>query len=81
MATPGRLNDHLENTKGFSLRGLRYLVLDEADRLLDMDFGPVIDKILKVRVRLRILTNSHFIDIKRFRFFPENATRSCLVRR
>jgi ATP-dependent RNA helicase DDX47/RRP3 len=49
VATPGRLNDHLENTKGFSLRGLRYLVLDEADRLLDMDFGPVIDKILKVR--------------------------------
>ncbi|KAG8704773.1 ribosomal RNA processing protein [Ceratobasidium sp. 395] len=47
VATPGRLNDHLENTKGFSLRGLRYLVLDEADRLLDMDFGPVIDKILK----------------------------------
>ncbi|TDL27389.1 DEAD-domain-containing protein [Rickenella mellea] len=48
VATPGRLNDHLESTKGFSLRGLKYLVLDEADRLLDMDFGPVIDKILKV---------------------------------
>lgn len=26
VATPGRLIDHLENTKGFSLRGLRYLV-------------------------------------------------------
>ncbi|EPQ58191.1 DEAD-domain-containing protein [Gloeophyllum trabeum ATCC 11539] len=48
VATPGRLVDHLENTKGFSLRGLRYLVLDEADRLLDMDFGPAIDKILKL---------------------------------
>ncbi|KAK1232290.1 ribosomal RNA processing protein [Marasmius sp. AFHP31] len=47
VATPGRLNDHLENTKGFNLRSLKYLVLDEADRLLDMDFGPVIDKILK----------------------------------
>ncbi|KAG8690709.1 ribosomal RNA processing protein [Ceratobasidium sp. 423] len=53
VATPGRLNDHLENTKGFALRGLRYLVLDEADRLLDMDFGPVIDKILKVLPRER----------------------------
>ncbi|GAA5831572.1 hypothetical protein JCM11251_000753 [Rhodosporidiobolus azoricus] len=48
VATPGRLQDHLENTKGFSLRTLKYLVLDEADRLLDLDFGPVIDKILKV---------------------------------
>ncbi|KAF8633063.1 hypothetical protein AX15_001538 [Amanita polypyramis BW_CC] len=48
VATPGRLEWHLENTKGFSLRGIKFLVLDEADRLLDMDFGPVIDKILKV---------------------------------
>jgi ATP-dependent RNA helicase DDX47/RRP3 len=48
IATPGRLLDHLENTKGFSLRDLKYLVMDEADRLLDMDFGPVIDRILKV---------------------------------
>ncbi|TRM61874.1 P-loop containing nucleoside triphosphate hydrolase protein [Schizophyllum amplum] len=48
VATPGRLDDHLEKTKGFNLRGIKFLVLDEADRLLDMDFGPVIDKILKV---------------------------------
>ncbi|KAG5647175.1 ribosomal RNA processing protein [Asterophora parasitica] len=48
VATPGRLIDHLENTKGFSLRNIKFLVLDEADRLLDMDFGPIIDKILKL---------------------------------
>ncbi|KAK0210634.1 P-loop containing nucleoside triphosphate hydrolase protein [Desarmillaria ectypa] len=48
VVTPGRLSYHLENTKGFNLRSLKYLVLDEADRLLDMDFGPVIDKILRV---------------------------------
>jgi ATP-dependent RNA helicase DDX47/RRP3 len=48
IATPGRLLDHLENTKGFSLRSLKYLVLDEADRLLDLDFGPILDKILKI---------------------------------
>ncbi|KAJ2756065.1 ribosomal RNA processing protein [Coemansia pectinata] len=53
VCTPGRLQDHLENTKGFSLRTLKYLVMDEADRLLDMDFGPKIDQILKVIPRER----------------------------
>ncbi|KAL8758342.1 MAG: hypothetical protein Q9199_001553 [Rusavskia elegans] len=53
VATPGRLLDHLENTKGFSLRSLKYLVLDEADRLLDLDFGDILDKILKVLPRER----------------------------
>ena len=38
VATPGRLVDHLENTKGFNLRSLKYLVMDEADRILNMDF-------------------------------------------
>lgn len=53
VATPGRLMDHLENTKGFSLRTLKFLVMDEADRLLDLDFGMIIDKILKVLPRER----------------------------
>lgn len=48
VATPGRLVDHLENTKGFSLRALKYLVMDEADRILNMDFEQEVDKILKV---------------------------------
>lgn len=53
VATPGRLRDHLENTKGFSLNKLKYLVMDEADRLLDLDFGPILDKILQVLPRER----------------------------
>ncbi|RLV91588.1 ATP-dependent rRNA helicase RRP3 [Spathaspora sp. JA1] len=48
VATPGRIMDHLETTKGFKLKDLKYLVMDEADRLLDMDFGPALDKILKI---------------------------------
>ena len=47
VATPGRLMYHLENTKGFNLRQLQYLVMDEADRLLDLNFGKEIDRILK----------------------------------
>ncbi|CAI9752795.1 unnamed protein product [Fraxinus pennsylvanica] len=53
VATPGRLVDHLSNTKGFSLRALKYLVLDEADRLLNEDFEKTIDEILGVIPRER----------------------------
>ncbi|XP_056462622.1 probable ATP-dependent RNA helicase DDX47 [Gadus chalcogrammus] len=53
IATPGRLIDHMENTKGFSLRSLKFLVMDEADRILNMDFETEVDKILKVIPRDR----------------------------
>ena len=46
VATPGRLVDHLENTKGFHLRGCRCLVMDEADRMLSMDFERELDQIV-----------------------------------
>uniref|UniRef100_A0A2M4BL96 RNA helicase n=1 Tax=Anopheles marajoara TaxID=58244 RepID=A0A2M4BL96_9DIPT len=53
IATPGRLVDHLENTKGFSLKALKYLVMDEADRILNMDFEVEVNKILRVIPRER----------------------------
>ena len=53
VGTPGRVVDHLSNTKGFNLNKLKHLVLDEADRLLNMDFEQEIDQILKVIPRDR----------------------------
>jgi len=47
VATPGRLLQHLEQTPGFGLEELRVLVLDEADRLLDMGFKENINAILE----------------------------------
>ncbi|KAL6603981.1 hypothetical protein ACP70R_044342 [Stipagrostis hirtigluma subsp. patula] len=48
VATPGRLRDHMENTPGFATRlmGVKVLILDEADRLLDMGFRTDIEKIV-----------------------------------
>ncbi|XP_022855766.1 ATP-dependent RNA helicase-like protein DB10 isoform X2 [Olea europaea var. sylvestris] len=46
IATPGRLNDILEMGR-ISLHQISYLVLDEADRMLDMGFEPQIRKIVK----------------------------------
>jgi ATP-dependent RNA helicase DDX47/RRP3 len=46
VGTPGRVVDHLTATKGFTLKHVRVLVLDEADRLLNMDFEEELDQIL-----------------------------------
>jgi ATP-dependent RNA helicase DDX51/DBP6 len=39
VTTPGRLMEHLDTTRGFSVADLKFLVVDEADRLLASDFS------------------------------------------
>jgi len=46
IATPGRLADHIENNSTFSLAKVKYLVLDEADRLLAGGFDGQLSAIL-----------------------------------
>lgn len=46
VGTPGRINDHLERGN-MMLHDTSILVLDETDRMLDMGFGPQIDRIIK----------------------------------
>ena len=47
VATPGRFLAHLQETEGVAakMKGVKFLVLDEADRLLDMGFSRDINKI------------------------------------
>ncbi|KAF9062426.1 P-loop containing nucleoside triphosphate hydrolase protein [Rhodocollybia butyracea] len=47
VATPGRLLDHLQNTSTFNVSKCRWLVLDEADRLMELGFEETITGILK----------------------------------
>ena len=52
IATPGRLQDFIDR-KLVDLRQIRILVLDEADRMLDMGFLPAVQRILSVLPRER----------------------------
>jgi superfamily II DNA/RNA helicase len=47
VATPGRLEDLIERGH-FNLKNIEILVLDEADRMLDMGFKPPVDRIVKM---------------------------------
>jgi len=46
VATPGRLLQHLDQTAGFECQNLQILVLDEADRILDMGFAKALNAIV-----------------------------------
>lgn len=46
ICTPGRLVDHLRYTKGFTLKHLQWLVIDEADRLLNESFQEWVDVVM-----------------------------------
>ncbi|KAH0479807.1 MAG: uncharacterized protein KVP18_001702 [Porospora cf. gigantea A] len=48
IATPGRLLDHLQNTRGFVVSNLLMLIVDEADRILEIGFEDELSAILEL---------------------------------
>ncbi|MCJ1415147.1 ATP-dependent RNA helicase ddx18 [Xylographa parallela] len=48
IATPGRLLDHLQNTQGFIYKNIKALIIDEADRILEVGFEDEMKQIVKV---------------------------------
>ena len=59
VATPGRLADHIDNTKSIDFRFVRWLILDEGDRLMDLgfedDLKKTINALKKVDIEKRTL--------------------------
>ncbi|PPR90555.1 hypothetical protein GOBAR_AA30135 [Gossypium barbadense] len=52
VATPGRLLDHLQNTKRFIHKNLKCLMIDEADRILEANFEEEMKQIIKYLPKL-----------------------------
>eukprot|EP00005_Dracoamoeba_jomungandri_P003800 CAMPEP_0174256176 /NCGR_PEP_ID=MMETSP0439-20130205/5439_1 /TAXON_ID=0 /ORGANISM="Stereomyxa ramosa, Strain Chinc5" /LENGTH=583 /DNA_ID=CAMNT_0015338683 /DNA_START=41 /DNA_END=1792 /DNA_ORIENTATION=+ len=48
VGTPGRLLDHLQNTRGFNFANLAMLIIDEADRMLEIGFEEEMTQIVKL---------------------------------
>lgn len=78
IATPGRLIDMMESNNT-NLRRVTYLVLDEADRMLDMGFDPQIRKIVS-HVRLLTSVSASLICVYSSCFVFYNLLKTCECR-
>ncbi|KAI0101508.1 DEAD/DEAH box helicase [Nemania sp. FL0031] len=63
VATPGRLADHLDNTKVLDVGTVRWLVLDEGDRLMEMGFEDELKSIVS-KIRKEELKSSNKDGVK-----------------
>lgn len=59
IATPGRLSDHLQNTKVLKLSTVRWLVLDEGDRLMELGFEDDIQKVITQLGKAEVATKTY----------------------
>lgn len=61
VATPGRLIDHLDSTPGFTLQHLQFLVIDEADRLVNQPYQQWVGRVLDASNVANKLNVSEFV--------------------
>ena len=77
VGTPGRILDHLQNTENFPMSHLQWIVMDEADRLLDMGFEQKITKIVSLLNDVRCKQSK---TIEPLKFLLCSATLSMKIR-
>lgn len=81
VATPGRLIDHMKNTPSFSLDNIEILVLDEADRMLEVGFQLELEEIVRgcPKERQTMLFSATLSDdvsgLMRLSLSPSNTTK------
>ncbi|XP_027552526.1 ATP-dependent RNA helicase DDX51 [Neopelma chrysocephalum] len=76
VATPGRLTDHIRQTPGFSLTQLRFLIIDEADRMIDDMHQNCLNQIVKAAFQVEDDSGSNML-FQRTKPGPITAASSC----
>ncbi|GAB0196884.1 ATP-dependent RNA helicase DDX51 [Grus japonensis] len=76
VATPGRLTDHISQTPGFSLTELRFLIIDEADRMIDDMHQNCLNQIVKAAFQVENDSGSNVL-FQRTKPGPLTAASSC----
>ncbi|XP_005054824.1 PREDICTED: ATP-dependent RNA helicase DDX51 isoform X1 [Ficedula albicollis] len=76
VATPGRLTDHINQTPGFSLAQLRFLIVDEADRMIDDMHQNCLNQIVKAAFQGENDSGSNML-FQRTKPGPVTAASSC----
>ncbi|XP_074966858.1 ATP-dependent RNA helicase DDX51 isoform X2 [Phalacrocorax aristotelis] len=76
VATPGRLTDHINQTPGFSLTQLRFLIVDEADRMIDDMHQNCLNQIVKAAFQVENYSGSNMF-FQRTKPGPITAASSC----
>ncbi|XP_076209298.1 ATP-dependent RNA helicase DDX51 [Aptenodytes patagonicus] len=76
VATPGRLTDHIRQTPGFSLTQLRFLIVDEADRMIDDMHQNCLNQIVKAAFQVENDSGSNML-FQRTKPGPVTAASSC----
>ena len=77
IATPGRLLDHLQNTPGFIYRNIKALVIDEADRILEVGFEDEMYVLLPFNRSTDVRADTGMrLGAKLSRSFPKRRGRS-----
>ncbi|XP_011797117.1 PREDICTED: ATP-dependent RNA helicase DDX18-like [Colobus angolensis palliatus] len=77
VATPGRLLDHMQNTPGFMYKNLQCLVIDEADRILDVGFEEELKQIIKLLGYVVCPSEKRFLLL--FTFLKKNRKKKLMV--
>lgn len=79
ISTPGRLVDHLRSTKGFSLDDVTWLVIDEADRLLNESYQEWVDTVMPyLRSRASLRARDEILQQMRLELPPRRLQKIAL---